>query len=543
MINAENWTLCGHNFLLSKTKAMECLIYRNESLLYQAATLELFRNWERIFPNVETFASRIPQETCKVLEKFQDELQNLFWDLGEEIPYDADELSSTLNVKLISSDFFQIVQQYRREARQIEEQAQADLDHSQRAYLSGNSINIGFGLRGAIASGIANAGAGLIDYGINRLSDNMTAKRYQTQLKELVHGSETQKVFSEYMLALIDIGCYTSIESIAKRNAEDSILSLKNQDWNKKRPAYTKLSVDDKICECLSRLENDPINEALYYELMELTGGTDSELVRYGNEVIGYDTGNEIQKEIGSRAYQDALALPELSLQDIEAKLAALESACALLKLKKEEDETLNRLLALKEKVTIQQKTADEWERLTKILETRTQEELIQQGIFNDQTPIHVFVQEMYYCQNQYRNLPDPEIAVMFAEAGNGVPQLIRGEVEATSTKEPIPLWIKWAKEGNPYALLRLGLCRLHGNGVTKDPLRSRQMIQRAANAGYPPAMYLLKQIALEKYKPGFGYTVTEDRTKYDTQLEEYAFPEETYHRYLSFGKKENNDA
>ncbi len=256
-----------------------------------------------------------------------------------------------------------------------------------------------------------------------------------------------------------------------------------------------------------------------------------------------YDTGNEIQKEIGSRAYQDALALPELSLQDIEAKLAALESACALLKLKKEEDETLNRLLALKEKVTIQQKTADEWERLTKILETRTPEELIQQGIFNDQTPIHVFVQEMYYCQNQYRNLPDPEIAVMFAEAGNGVPQLIRGEVEATSTKEPIPLWIKWAKEGNPYALLRLGLCRLHGNGVTKDPLRSRQMIQRVANAGYPPAMYLLKQIALEKYKPGFGYTVTEDRTKYDTQLEEYAFPEETYHRYLSFGKKENNDA
>ena len=84
----------------------------------------------------------------------------------------------------------------------------------------------------------------------------------------------------------------------------------------------------------------------------------------------------------------------------------------------------------------------------------------------------------MYYCQNQYRNLPASEIAVMFAEAGNGVPQLIRGEVEATSTKEPIPLWIKWAKAGNPYALLRLGLCRLHGNGVTKDPLRSRQMIQ-----------------------------------------------------------------
>ena len=71
-----------------------------------------------------------------------------------------------------------------------------------------------------------------------------------------------------------------------------------------------------------------------------------------------YDTGNEIQKEIGSRAYQDALALPELSLQDIEAKLAALESACALLKLKKEEDVSEDEIKELEDKV---QKLTDKY--------------------------------------------------------------------------------------------------------------------------------------------------------------------------------------
>lgn len=539
MIESMDWCLCGHSFHISKEDAMQCLIFRNEEILFEKACLPLFHNWESLFPSMEVLCKQIPTELCHVLERFMEELQNLFWNAGEEIPYDAENIHRTLFAELISSDLYQRVNTYRLQGSQIVEQAQTDLEEKAgTSYIGGNTLHIGYGLQGAVEAGIASAGASLLDYGIGRISSSITAKKYESQLKDLIHGEQTQTEFAEFAAALVEQGCTYAIEDIAKRNGKASILSVTHQDWNKRRPCYASLQTEAKICECLQRLASSPIHVGIYRELMELTQGKDADLIAYGNQVIGSEIGTQIKTEIGKQAYTAALALQEDDLELLETKIAALEDACFVLNQDKNTDQELARLRALQKKQSATKQIRDQWNFLWKKVENTSLEKLTKDTDFCQQNSLPVFVQEMYFVREQYRYLPPKEMAQSFAEHGNCVPTLMHGEIEAVNNNEPVMLWTKWAKKGNPYALLRLGLCRLHGNGVEKDVIRSQQLIRRAAEAGYPPAMYILKQIALGKFKPGFGYSVSADKTKYDLILEMFELPEEAYDRYLNFGRK-----
>lgn len=57
-------------------------------------------------------------------------------------------------------------------------------------------------------------------------------------------------------------------------------------------------------------------------------------------------------------------------------------------------------------------------------------------------------------------------------------------------------------------------------------------------DARYVPALHILHQISIGKYKPDFGHPTPEDK-QYESALQEYDFfPEETFEKYLKFGHK-----
>ena len=164
-----------------------------------------------------------------------------------------------------------------------------------------------------------------------------------------------------------------------------------------------------------------------------------------------------------------------------------------------------------------------------------TEEELLNSPLFYGTDGWKTFVQEVYY-----RNHPRSDDFIQkFEDRGNGIPRLIQLEKEVDTQKavEPIQQWTKWAKKGYPYALLRLGLCRLFGNGVQRDLVRSKQLLERAVTSHYPPAIYILYKMANGEYNPRYTDISEKDKEEYSSLLKIFPIPNEWYHDYLKFGR------
>ncbi len=534
MIEAKYWSLCDRDICISKAKMEQILIFNNQRSIFAKTFEPVFANWKTLFPDVYTLCDQLPVELDRAITRFAEELQYLFWDYGEEVPYDDDSMQSTMSMALINSQMFTLLNEYQQGFLSLNQSTEQKLGNAPS--IGGNSVHIGLGLEGAIGAGLANAGLGLLDYGIGKVSDNRTMRHHEKRVNELLHSDQAMAPFIEIAIGVSVQGVRCAMSSIAQRCGETPILDITHSDWNKRRPGYANLSKADKISECLHRLEENPIHNAIYQELLELTDASDPALIAYGNEMFPDERGDLLRKEIGKQRYEAALTMPDNSLEEIAAKLNAIKEAYRILQENVDENEVYANLYVKHEMEDGKRQIKVGWEFLTEQLRTLSDADLSVSKYFCTTSSLSVFAQEVYYRQAQYKNLPSDYHA--FSENGNGVPELMYGELEAKRTGEPVALWNRWARKGNPYALLRLGLCRLHGNGIEKDVVRSRQLIQKAADANYAPAMYLLKQIAYGKYKPGFGSPTSEDRTKYDTALTLMDIPEETYSDYLSFGRK-----
>lgn len=539
MIEPESRLLCGHPFNLSRSQTMQLLIFRNQVALFEKAYISLVTDWEQKFSTMEMLCKNMMSEVNNSVTVFLDELQNLFWDQGEEIPYDDEKLSSELTVAIATSDLYDRIYGLRDKALSIANEAQNALSDVPDSYFSGNAVNIGFGLRGAVELGIASAGLGLLDYGIDKFRENRTIKKYQGELKNVLHGQGTKQLFAEFIRYLTTHGCECAMQDIAEQNGEVCVLTATHSDWNKRRPSYAKLSTDEKIAECLYRLESAPLYDDLYLELMELTDGRSPELIAFGNDVIGFEMGSTQQREVGTRKYNAATSLPENSLQDIEFKIAAMQDAYLTLDKDPEEDKVYVDLVARENQMAIDERVAELMALFPQALITQTPEELLSNKNFYLDNAFAVWAQELAYTQNEFQLLPSASLAQTFAERGNGLPKLIREERTPGISAESIALLSYWARKGNPYALFHLGLCRLHGLGIEKDTVRSRQFLLKAANAGYPPALYLLIKIASGEYKTHFGVSTREDKNNYAPVLKALSVPPDSVqNRIMAWRKK-----
>ena len=495
----------------------------------------MFDNWDKLFPTINVLVDQIGVEMVHIIERFQQELRYLFWDAGEEVPYDEEAVFSMLLADFRKgADLYPAIIEIEERAKQIVYQAEMELSGIQDSSGKGNYVNIGFGLYGAIQAGVANLGASLLDRGIEQMATNSTIKKYQAQIEELRKGAQTIETFENIAYDFLATGGLYAARSIAEKNNVPCIDELRQPEWDKRKPSYAKLSTDDKIRECISELEFCPIHQGVFLELVELSGGKDDALIEYGNRFIGENVGTQARQQQGERAYRSAIQLPEGTLEDINAKITAIQDACELAKKDSSNDEKLARLQILQAKMNLKQEAKTRRSAILSRLEFTSWADLLLQQDIHRPDGWTTFVLESFLSQDGYCNLPDAAVIQRFAEQGNGTPQLIYTEATSKGNAEPVEVWTRWAKRGNPYALLRLGLCRLLGAGIEKDVVRSKQLICRAADNGYPPAIYILHQIAIGKYKPGFGYSTSEEKTKYGILLECSDLPEE---EYLSFGR------
>lgn len=178
-----------------------------------------------------------------------------------------------------------------------------------------------------------------------------------------------------------------------------------------------------------------------------------------------------------------------------------------------------------------------------RLLANGTRDDILSNKLLYENEGWLIFSQELSYIQNGYTGLPSDEMIDVFAEKGNGVPLLIKAEADviAGRSQEPVSLWTKWAKAGNPYALLRLGLCRLYGNGIAYDLTRSKYLLTRAMYLHYPPAAYILQKMVEGKYRPALQHFSKQEKEDMITLLRVFNESEDVYQRYLSFGKKKSD--
>lgn len=539
MINEFDTRICGFPLHLSKAQVMQCFIMKNYLSLANKACSPMFDNWDKLFPTIDALTSQIGVEMVHIIERFQQELRYLFWDAGEEIPCDEETVFSTLLVDFTEgADLYPATVDIEERAKQIVYQAEMEVEGIRDPSGRGNYVNIGFGLYGAIQAGVANLGASLLDHGIEQMATNSTIKKYQAQIEDLRKGSQTTKTFKKIAHDFIMRGCLYAIQNVAERNNVPCLAELRQPEWDKRRPSYVRLSADDKIRECISELAFCPIHQDVFRELIELSNGKDEALIEFGNLFIGPNAGTDALRQYGEQKYQSALNMSEESIEDIATKIEEIQKSYELRQKDSSADKEIERLRISKEKKELINRAEVRRTSILKRLESMSWNELLNQKDINSPDGWTTFILESFLVENNYENLPESSIIQRFLEKNNATPLLIHTEFTTKKGVEPIDIWTRWARKGNPYALLRLGLCRLHGNGIEKDIVRSKQLLCRAADQGYPPAVYILYQIALGKYKSGFGYIEPDDKIKYNTLLDIFNTPEETYKRYLSFGRK-----
>lgn len=534
---SRNFNLCGQEFCLTKPQIMQCLVMHAQSDAIENLRNSMTAEWDKKFPTLEALYLKMPGEMSRLLNLFLDNVNHIFWNEDEVLPYDRKLLESCIPAIIDNAGLYEILEELRRQAIQIVDLADEELGNTSNFGLSQGFLTVGIGLRGMIEAGAVNLGANLLDLGIQSVLQNSVAKKYQKQLEELRHGSKTISVFYFVLDNLVSVICSTITNYIAGTYQIPSVLDEeKNFEWLPDAPPYRNYNRQERIQYCLTTLQKCPIIIDVFRELVTLTRGRDQTLIDFGNDYISKNIGTKFQEEVLMSEYQTAMQLPENTFEETSSKIAALKEISKInsaFATKSEKD--LTRLANLCNEQKASHAYYEETVLLVDHLSKDTEEELLNSPLFYETDGWKTFIQELYYRNH---SLSDDFIQ-KFEDRGNGVPRLIQleKELDAHGGVEPVQQWTKWAKRGYPYALFRLGLCRLYGNGIQRDLIRSKQLLERAVATHYPPAIYILYKMAHGEYNPKYTDITVRDKEEYSYLLKIFSIPDEWYHIYLKFGR------
>ena len=536
MIDALTFDMNGSPLHITRGKMLQCFIFRYQLAFFDEVFDDIFQNWNTLFPTVNEFRVDLPMKYYEAFDEICNKMRAAFARFGEDIPSDEEVVKSQALADPMHVDCFRLAETYWERACEIVERATLDFENAPQSNISGNVGFVGFGIGGMIGAALANTATDLLDRGINRLSDEMKLRKYKEQLNELLHGEKTINEFVTVAALMVQSIFNHAIIEIAAKTDDDIIFCPDEEKTVLESSQYKALSREEKIAVCIECLERYPAEGYFYDELVKLTKGKIDSLVIYGDTIIDDDYGAETRQKVAKDIFDSAAHMNENKVEEIESKISSMEELLDIYEEKEVIEREIARLAALKK----QKKYADEtcamvsetMSMLDKIsiLEISSQKELQKDGFF-------VFLQEIFICKNNYENLPDDAMIQKCAALGNGIPLLLKMEAKGLDGRDAIKSWTYWARKGNPYALMRLGLCRLHRNGVEKDTVRSRQLLLQAAETNYIPAWYILYQIAVNEYKPNFGHPTPEDK-KYEYDLKNGGFSEEIFEKYKKFGRR-----
>ena len=511
------FNLCGQGFCLTKPQIMQCLVMHAQSDAIEYLRNSMTTEWDKKFPTLETLYMKMPEEMSRLLSLFLDNVNHIFWNENEDLPYNRKLVESCIPAIVENAGLYEILEELRRQAIQIVDLADKELGNTSNFGLSQGFLTVGIGLRGMLEAGAVNLGANLLDFGIQSAIQNSTAKKYQKQLEELRHGSKTISVFYFVLDNLTSVICSTITNYIAGTYQIPSILDEEKKfEWLPDAPPYRNYNRAERIQYCMAILQKCPIIIDVFRELVVLTRGRDQSLINFGNDYISKNIGTKFQEEVLTTEYETAMQMPESTFEETSHKIAAFKSiskASSTFAAKSEKE--LARLANLYNMQKATNAFYKETVLLLDHLSKDTEEELLNSPLFYGTDGWKTFVQEVYY-----RNHPRSDDFIQkFEDRGNGIPRLIQLEKEVDTQKavEPIQQWTKWAKKGYPYALLRLGLCRLFGNGVQRDLVRSKQLLERAVTSHYPPAIYILYKMANGEYNPRYTDISEKDKEEYSS--------------------------
>lgn len=540
MITDVTMALCGRQFTLTAPQIMQCLVIKSHRSICESEIGLFMAQWNSHFATVADVYNGMQAQMANLMKRYLTALDHMFWDTDTETPYDRAIIEYAIPELIQCQEVMDTLENYKNHAIAVAEAGERELAGIHNPGLGESFSGIGFGVKGVLAAGLINTGANLLDYGIQSASEKSILQKYKEKIEDIRCGKGTMLYFSKIIEKLMKRINVEVVDYISDIYGVANISVDNTEGWDSARPTYKRLSQDEKIDFCLQLLQRNPIHLKVYKELMYLTAGCEQSLIQYGNQYIEDELGNRIRKEYGEFSYKSAIQLAESRTEDVKNKLDVLGKIEKLYGVDCEAD--ISRLKALLEEKTVIDELAFAKKEVHRILTKGTKAEILSFELFYEKEGWLVFSQELSYIQNGYTGLPSEEIIRSFAEKGNGVPLLIEAEaaVIAGHSQEPVALWTKWAKGGNPYALLRLGLCRLYGNGIACDLARSKHLLTRAMYLHYPPAAYILQKMVEGAYRPALQHFSKQEKDDMITLLRVFNQPEESYQRYLSFGKKQS---
>lgn len=526
--------ISGHPLHITRGKLMQCLVLRNQLPIFDKAFTSVFQNWSTLYPTASEFRVDMPMQFHQSFNLIFNEMRGIFSNLGEEVPYDEEAVKDQVIADPECIDWFRLAEAYWERACQIAEQAAFDLGNTPQSNLAGNTGFVGFGIGGMIGAALANTATNLLDRGIDWASNEMKLRKYDKQLDELLHGEKTVKEFVTVASLMAECICDYTITAIVDRTGEECVYRPANERSAVELPQYKSLSTEEKIVSCIAELEKYPAELVPYDELVRLTKGKSDALVEYGNNLLGENYGFGIRREVAEEIYNSAAQMAENTLDEIDDKLSLMKELLDIHREKETVEKEITRLTALRDQKVYTDEVSTTANKTLSMLEKIPIDEVFGEGV-EYTNGFFVFMQEIFLSRNGYEKLPDDDTIQRCTDLGNGTPLLIKLESMGLDGKDAIKSWTYWARKGNPYALMRLGLCRLYGCGIEKDVVRSRQLLLKAADGLYIPAAYILYQIAIGKFKPDFGHPTPEDK-KYESDVQASGFPEEVFEKYRRFG-------
>lgn len=528
-------SISGRTLCITRNKLLQCLVLRYESSVFEKLFCHIYENWSTLYPTLQEFRTLMPTDLSFAEDDFYHEMCAVFNRYDEDIPYNETVVRERVASSQERVDFYQLTEMYFGQACQIAEQARRDLENTPASSFSENTGYIGFGIGGMIGAMLANTATNLVDRGVDRARSEIKLRKYEKQLEELLHGKETVHTFLSVAAAQIDLICTYTIREIAQNTGEKPVYMAKEEKTIFDDSRYQDLSDEDKIDVCIAGLERYPADNYYYDELIWLTKGKNDELAEYGDRMIDEKYGLKTRRKVANSLYNTVAKMEEETLSDIERKISSLEELLDIFEERETLEKDINRLTTLKNDKLFSAKMNTMITNYMSLLERTPIDKLSCEEAFQTYGYI-IFIQEIFFSKSNYEKLPDDKTLQRCAELGNGTPLLLKNELLGLNGTQALEMWKYWARKGNPYAMVRLALCRLHGCVIEKDVVRSRQLLLQAAKKSYPPAAYLLRQIAIGKYKPDFGKPTPADK-EYAIALGIDIFPEELFKRYRRFGR------
>ena len=378
---------------------MQCMLITEGLPLIQHIIESFDASWDKNFPTLLDLCNQMPTVLDSYVNQYLDGMAHIFWDKGEEEPYNRPDLLGALSIIRMGSNESTLIEKMKQEVYHILLDAQNELGDIAELDLGRNSFTVGFGLRGAIEAGIANIGSQLINKGIQGFARDRLVKKYKKRIEELRSNASIKSSFRDILFGLMKNGLMIISQEIYNKDPSGN---AEPPDWNKDQPQYLRLTKEEKINYCLSVLSEFPTYIEIYEELMELTDGKDDSLEAFGNCYIGQSLGSETREAIGKKHYEKAKNLPEGSLEETSKKLSAIQDALAILKCDVASNQEVKRLKQLYEEKNVVQQLIKSREMMLEEIQQHLPDNLFECKMLYLVNGWSTYVQESYFIETYY---------------------------------------------------------------------------------------------------------------------------------------------